>query len=123
RRIAACWGNRGELTMPWRSGLAFRVVLVSTRNSTCAAFAERLLRPALADTGIEAWAIRVTSAGLEDEQGARFDPDAEFILRALGGNPGGFRAAHLDAETVDDTDLLLTMTRAERDEVVRRFPR
>jgi len=109
--------------MPWRSGLAFRVVLVSTRNSTCAAFAERLLRPALADTGIEAWAIRVTSAGLEDEQGARFDPDAEFMLRALGGNPGGFRATHLEAEIVDDADVLLTMTRAERDEVVRRFPR
>ena len=109
--------------MPWRSGLAFRVVLVSTRNSTCAAFAERLLRPALADTGIEAWAIRVTSAGLEDEQGARFNADAEFMLRALGGNPGGFRATHLEAEIVDDADVLLTMTRAERDEVVRRFPR
>lgn len=109
--------------MPWRSGLAFRVVLVSTRNSTCAAFAERLLRPALADTGIEAWAIRVTSAGLEDENGARFNPDAEFMLRSLGGNPGGFRSTHLEAETVDDADVLLTMTRAERDELVSRFPR
>ena len=109
--------------MPWRSGLAFRVVLVSTRNSTCAAFAERLLRPALADTGIEAWAIRVTSAGLEDEDGAHFNADAEFMLRSLGGNPGGFRSRYLDHEIVDDADVLLTMTRDERDQVVARFPR
>lgn len=109
--------------MAWRSGIAFRVVLVSTRNSTSAAFAERLLRPALADTGIEAWSLRVTSAGLEDEQGASFNTDAEFMLRSLGGNPGGFRSRVLDHEIVDDADLILTMTRGERDAVIAAYPR
>ncbi|MGC4175665.1 hypothetical protein [Demequina sp.] len=109
--------------MPWRSGLAFRVVLVSTHNSTCAAFAERLMRPALADSGVDAWAIRVTSAGLSGEPGECFDPDAEEMLRMLGGNPGGFRSRLLDADIVDDADLILTMSVAERDQVVERFPR
>ena len=67
--------------MAWRSGAAFRVLLVSTRNSTVAAFAERLLRPNLADTGIEAWAIRVTSAGLVDEHGA-FQSALDFVLQS-----------------------------------------
>jgi protein-tyrosine-phosphatase len=109
--------------VPFRSVGAFRVLLVSTRNSTCAAIAERLLRPSLADTGIEAWAIRVTSAGLEDESGSYFHPNAEFILRSLGGNPGGFRSRYLEHDHIDDADLILTMTVAERDAVVERYPR
>lgn len=109
--------------MPWRSGLAFRVVIVSTHNPTCAAFAERLMRPALADAGVEAWAIRVTSAGLTGAAGERFDPEAEGMLRMLGGNPGGFAARLLDADIVDDADVILTMSVAERDAVVEQFPR
>jgi len=99
------------------------VLFVSTRNSTWCELAERLLRPALAADGVEAWAIRVTSAGLEDENGARIDPDTEDLLRSLGGNPGGFRSRLLDHDTVDDVDLIITMTRAERDLVLASFPR
>jgi protein-tyrosine-phosphatase len=109
--------------LPWRSGLAFRVVLVSTHNSTCAAFAERLMRPALANAGVEAWAIRVTSAGLEGEPGQPVDPDAQDMLRMLGGNPGGFHSRLLDGDIIDDADLILTMSLAEREAVVAAHPR
>lgn len=109
--------------MPWRSGLAFRVVLVATRNETRGALAERLMRPALAAAGIEAWSIRVTSAGLVGRDGDPFDPATERILEQLGGNPGGFRARTLSAEIVDDADLILTMSAAERDAVVDDYPR
>jgi len=81
------------------------------------------MRPALADYGVEAWAIRVTSAGLVDEHGARIDPEAEDMLRSLGGNPGGFRSRLLEPEVVDDADLILTMSRAESEAVIEQFPR
>jgi len=109
--------------VPWRSGLAFRVVFVSTHNTTCGVFAERLMRPTLAASGIEAWAIRVTSVGLEGAPGEYIDPGAEPLLRELGGNPGGFRSRILDHEIIDDADLILTMTAAERDAVVILYPR
>ena len=81
------------------------------------------MRPALANSGVEAWAIRVTSAGLEGEPGQPVDPDAEQMLRMLGGNPGGFHSRILDADIVDDADLILTMSVAERDAVVAAHPR
>ena len=109
--------------MPSRTRTAFHVVLVSARNSDCAAFAERLLRPALSAAGIEADGIRVTSAGLVDEPGAPFDSEAVPVLREFGGNPGGFRARTLDRAIVDDADLILTMSQAESAELVERFPR
>ena len=109
--------------MPRRGETAFRVVLVSTRNSTCAALAELLLRPALLAAGIEADAIRVTSAGLVDEGAATIDPGAETLLREYGGNPDGFRARLLDGAIIDDADVILTMSRAESAQVVGQFPR
>lgn len=81
------------------------------------------MRPALADAGIEAWAIRVTSAGLIGEAGERLDPDAERMLRMLGGNPSGFRSRLINADVVDDSDLILTMSVAERDQVIQEYPR
>jgi protein-tyrosine-phosphatase len=81
------------------------------------------MRPVLANAGVEAWAIRVTSAGLEDEPGEALDPDAASMLHMLGGHARGFHARVLDAEIVDDADLILTMSVAERDAVVAAHPR
>jgi len=101
----------------------FRVLVVSTRNTGCSLMAERLLRPALAAQGFERDAIRVTSAGLTSPDGATVPDVVISTLERMGGNAGGFHPRHLDEAIALDADVILTMSRAERDEVMQLVPR
>jgi protein-tyrosine phosphatase len=81
--------------------------------------AERLTRATLAPAA----ALDVVSAGLSATPGRPIDPDSAAALRELGGDPDGFTATLLDAHLLDGAALVVTMTHAQRSQVLRRFPR
>lgn len=94
------------------------ILTICTGNICRSPLAEQMLRQGLAtDTRFE-----VGSAGLHAVVGAPMDPDAAVQLRAHGGDPSGLRGEQLTDGHANAADLLLTMTREQRDEVIRRHP-
>lgn len=65
----------------------------------------------------------VSSAGLMAVVGSPMDKHAAQQLRAHGGDSTGHRGTQLSEELVATANLILTMTRSQRDEVIRRYPR
>jgi protein-tyrosine phosphatase len=51
------------------------------------------------------------------------DPTAARVLRGLGGRPEGFEARQLTARTLQEADLVLTMTRHQREAALSLAPR
>lgn len=66
---------------------------------------------------------RVTSAGLQALTGHGMDPSAEEAAWNIGVETGPHSAQRLTGELVRSADVVLTMTRRQRDAVVSRFPR
>ncbi|MBK0419464.1 hypothetical protein JD276_10505 [Leucobacter sp. CSA1] len=95
------------------------VLTVCTGNICRSPLAEQMLRMRLRDDP----RFEIGSAGLHAVVGAPMDPDAATQLRAHGGDPAGLIGEQLADEHADAADLILTMTRGQRDEVVRRHPR
>ncbi|WP_062462185.1 arsenate reductase/protein-tyrosine-phosphatase family protein [Demequina soli] len=109
--------------MPWESGVAFRVLLVDATNTGRSVAGERLLRKHLWARGVGPDRIRITSAGLNAEDGARMQDLTRDMIERHGGSAQGFRARSLSDAMVDVTDLFLVGTGVERDELIRRHPR
>jgi protein-tyrosine-phosphatase len=106
------------------SQAAFTVLFVCAGNVCRSAFAERLsvgyLDSAL---GPEARVFRIVSAGLRALVGARMNSSTAVVLAGFGGVPGDFSARLFIADMAVDADLVLTMTRAQRDVVLSAAPR
>jgi protein-tyrosine-phosphatase len=102
----------------------FTVLFVCTGNICRSALAERWGRARLADVhGEAAEAVRLTSAGIRAVVGSGMNPLSADVLRDLGGDPAGFVARQLTDEQIRSADLVLTMTRAQRQEVLAGAPR
>jgi protein-tyrosine phosphatase len=102
----------------------FTVLLVCTGNICRSALAERLGRAFLAQVmGEDADQVRIVSAGTRAVVGSAMHPDSALVLRGFGAEPGDFRARQLAEAMVTSADLVLTMTRDHRAEVLRRDPR
>lgn len=100
----------------------FAILTVCTGNICRSPLAEQLLRTRL-DGSTNDPDFVIGSAGLQAVVGAPMDVDAARQLVALGGDPAGLVGAQLGEKHTDAADLILTMTRRQRDSVVRRFPR
>ena len=96
----------------------YDVLVVCEGNLCRSPLAERLLRMRLAD----APDVRVSSAGTRASVGAGMDPMAAAELSRLGGDPTDFVSRQLTTELVNDADLVLTATRAQRSHVVDLAP-
>jgi len=95
-----------------------RIVAVCTGNVCRSPLAEQLLRARLGtETGVE-----IASAGLAAPAGASMDPTSSEWSRRLGGDPRAAVAKQLGPELIDGATVLLTMTAAQRDDLVRTFP-
>ncbi|WP_062311216.1 arsenate reductase/protein-tyrosine-phosphatase family protein [Demequina rhizosphaerae] len=105
------------------SATAFRVLLVDATNTGRSVAGERLLRKHLWARGVGRDRIRITSAGLNAEDGASMQGIARDVIEAHGGSAQGFAARSLSAAMVDASDLFIVGTGAERDELARRHPR
>ncbi|WP_172592044.1 hypothetical protein [Subtercola boreus] len=100
----------------------FTVLMVCTGNICRSPLAEQLLRSRLGEAGLHA-STTVSSAGLGAVVGAPMEEHAAAVSLHFRGQPGEFRARQLRSAMVADADLVLTMTRAQRDEVIKRNPR
>lgn len=103
---------------------SFSVLLVCTGNICRSALAERLGRAYLDETlGEDAAQVRLTSAGTHAVVDSDMHPDSALVLKGFGGDPDGFLARQLTDGMVMDADLVLTMTRGHRTEVLTLAPR
>ncbi len=102
-----------------RSEAPVAVLTVCTGNICRSPLAEQLLRSRFANDP----RFELGSAGLHAVVGAPMDKAAARQLVALGESAAGLTGEQLGEQHVGAADLILTMTRAQRDEVVRRFPR
>lgn len=89
-----------------------RILAVCTANISRSPAVERLLRAGLDDT------VQVGSAGVAALVGSPIDPIVATYLRARGVDPAGFAARQVEAPLLASTDLVLTLTRAHRTQVL-----
>jgi protein-tyrosine phosphatase len=102
----------------------FRVLLVCTGNICRSAFAERLGRAWLDETfEAQPTGIQLASAGTRAVVGSGMHPDTALVLAGYGANAGDFRARQLSVTHLAEADLILTMTRAHRRDVLALAPR
>ncbi|MDF2443673.1 MAG: low molecular weight protein-tyrosine phosphatase [Subtercola sp.] len=100
----------------------FRIVMVCQGNICRSPLAEVLTRSRLGEAGLHR-AVSVSSGGLGAVVGSPMDETAAEMARRYRGAPDDFRARQLRTAIVADSDLILAMTRDQRDEVVQRYPR
>ena len=100
------------------------MLIVCTGNVCRSAFAECLGRAYLREQlGDASAAIRLESAGTRAVVGSGMHPDTAAALRGFGAEPGDFRARDLEERMAAEADLILTMTRRHRREVLHEAPR
>jgi protein-tyrosine-phosphatase len=103
---------------------AFTVLLVCTGNICRSALAERLGRAFLDELlGERADVIRLTSAGTRAVVGSGMHPDSALVLKGYGAESGNFLARQFDGGMAAEADLVLTMTRGHRRDVLHAAPR
>jgi protein-tyrosine-phosphatase len=103
---------------------AFTVLLVCTGNICRSALGERLGRAFLGEVmGERADAIRLVSAGTRAVVDSVMHPDSALVLQGLGGEAGDFRARQFIEGMALEADLILTMTRGHRRDVLHYAPR
>ncbi|MCW2582329.1 MAG: wzb [Klenkia sp.] len=93
------------------------LLFVCTGNVCRSPLAEQLVRSRAAGL------LASTSAGTRATVGAAMDPASAAVLGGWGIDPDGHRARLLDRGTVEDADLVLTMTVEQRTAVLRMAPR
>ncbi|MCA0144884.1 hypothetical protein [Blastococcus sp. LR1] len=109
---------------PGASAAAVTVLVVCTGNICRSAMAEQLGRAYLQEAlGERAGDIRVVSAGTQAVVGSAMHPDSALVLSGFGARAENFRAQQLTDALPAQADLILTMTRSHRREVLARAPR
>jgi len=98
-----------------------QLLFVCTGNICRSPTAERLAAAWAARNGVAD--LVVSSAGTRAVVGSGIEPTAAHILSTLGGDPDGFAARQLTPAIAGGADLVLTMTEAHRDAVLRMAPR
>ncbi len=106
---------------PPGAGPPFTVLVVCVGNICRSPLAEQLLRLRLGEGAPSRFTV--CSAGLRAVVGAPMDPAAARQLVMHHGDPAGLIGVQLAERHVAAADLVLTMTRGQRDEVVHRYPR
>jgi protein-tyrosine phosphatase len=101
-----------------------RILFVCTGNICRSPMGERLTRAFLDEAlGASAAAVGTSSAGTHAVVGKGMEPSSALVLSGLGGDPSGFSAQQLTGEMIESADLVLTMTRRHRREVLKLAPR
>jgi protein-tyrosine-phosphatase len=112
------------VTRQWPGLDTVTVLLVCTGNICRSALAERLGRAYLDELmGEGAAAVRLISAGTRAVVASAMHPDSALVLRGFGAEAGDFRARQFVDGMATDADLILTMTRGHRRDVLHVAPR
>ena len=98
----------------------FRILLVCTGNTHRSPFAEAILRLRLLES--ELTDIAVASAGISAFEGDPVPVDAVVAASEWGADLSGHLAQQLDAEMVQEADLILAMDRYQLTALLTAFP-
>ncbi|GAA2743621.1 hypothetical protein GCM10009868_18110 [Terrabacter aerolatus] len=93
------------------------ILFVCTGNICRSPYAERRMRQLLPDPGIP-----IGSAGTGALVGSDIEADTCQRLRRLGADVTGFAARAVTPRLVDEAEMVLTLTRAQRGDVARLHP-
>lgn len=104
---------------PW-IGPPSTVLAVCLGNICRSPLAEQLLRARLRESGVRNF--ECLSAGLRAAVGVPMEPWPAQLSQERGGNPSGARGRQIGTEIVAASDLLLTMTLTQRNELLTRHP-
>ncbi|MBA2640948.1 MAG: low molecular weight phosphotyrosine protein phosphatase [Nocardioidaceae bacterium] len=111
-----------ELPRPLPGGGSYRIALVCLGNICRSPMAQVVLTHRIAGAGL-ADAVRLTSAGTGSwHLGHPMDQRAADTLSRVGLDPSSHRARQFDAAWFADSDLVLAMDRANRDELAGLAP-
>jgi protein-tyrosine phosphatase len=99
---------------------ALHILFVCTGNICRSPTAERLAMAYVARSQFEN--LTASSAGVRALVGHPIEPAAARVLEKLGGDASAFAARRLTSRIAADADLVLTMTTAHRDDVLRLAP-
>lgn len=96
------------------------VLFVCTGNSCRSVMAEGLLKKRLTELGKTD--ITVRSAGIRALDGYPPMPETVEVMKAEGVDLGNFKAMSITEELIKNSDLILTMGRMHKDEIVKLVP-
>ncbi|WND59664.1 low molecular weight phosphatase family protein [Mycolicibacterium vanbaalenii] len=96
-------------------------MFVCTGNICRSPMAERLT--VLAASRLQLPGLLVSSAGTRAVVGRPMHPEAAFFIDSVGADSKRFVARQLTPRIAESADLILTMTREHRDDVLSRSPR
>lgn len=96
-----------------------KVLFVCGGNTCRSPMAERLLRARARAAGVP---LEVASAGLYAEEGAPASAGAREALRRRQLEADDHRSRPLTAELLEEADLILTMTRQQKRQILSRWP-
>lgn len=102
--------------MPGAPDQPARVLVVCTANICRSPAAERLLRAGLDDS------VQLSSAGVAALVGGPIDPPVASFLRAQHAEVAGFAARQVNETMLREAELVLTLTRAHRAQVLEWVP-
>ncbi|NLC53140.1 MAG: ribose 5-phosphate isomerase B [Firmicutes bacterium] len=98
------------------------ILFVCTGNTCRSPMAAALLRQLLNERGGQFENIRVSSAGLYASPGAPASPEAVETMRGLGADLSNHLARELAREELAAADLILTMTNAQKNQIIKIYP-
>lgn len=96
------------------------LLFVCTGNICRSPFAERYAAHVAERAGVAGWTFG--SAGAGALVGSGMEPTMAGELRALGGDPSGFRARSLSRDIIQSADLIVAMETFHRSVVLDDFP-
>lgn len=99
-----------------------RVLFVCSGNTCRSPMAAALLREELARRGVSPGDIEVMSAGTGSHNGDRASPLARKVLADRGADLSTHRSRALTRDLLDKANLILTMTRSHKAEILRISP-